>query len=122
MKKILIVEDHEMNRILLRDLMQMHGYGTMESVTAEDGIRLVQEQKPDLILMDIQLPGMDGLTATRQLKSQPETKSIPVIVITSFAMEHDKQRALSSGCDAYMPKPVDTRKLPQLVAELLNKQ
>lgn len=122
MKKILIVEDHELNRILLRDIMQMHGYETLESITAEDGMRLAREQKPDLILMDIQLPGINGLTATRQLKSDPETKNIPVIVVTSFAMEYDKQRALSSGCDAYMSKPVDTRKLPLLVEELLNKQ
>ncbi len=72
--------------------------------------------------MDIQLPGINGLTATKQLKSDTETKNIPIVVVTSFAMEYDKQRALSSGCDAYMSKPVDTRKLPLLVAELLNKQ
>lgn len=122
MKKILIIEDHALNRILLRDIMQMHGHETLESVTAEDGLRIAEEQKPDLILVDIQLPGMDGLTATRRLKSDPQTKHIPVIVITSFAMEYDKQRALSSGCDAYMPKPIDTRKLPELVAELLEKK
>lgn len=122
MKKILIIEDNEANRILLRDLMQMRGYEVIDRITAEDGIKTAEEQNPDLILMDVQLPGMDGLTATRQLKSDPKTKHIPIIVVTSFAMEYDKKKALEAGADNYASKPIDTRKLPMLVQELLAKK
>lgn len=121
MKRILIIEDHELNRILLRDLMQMHGYEVIDRITAEDGIKTAAERNPDIILMDVQLPGMDGLTATRQLKSDPKTKHIPIIVVTSFAMEYDKKKALDAGADDYAPKPIDTRRLPKIVEELLNK-
>lgn len=106
MKRILIVEDNEKNLKLFRSLLNSQGYETVEARDGEEGIRLAKDQKPDLILMDIQMPVMDGVTATRILKENPETKDIPVIALTSYAMKGDRERFLSEGFVEYIAKPI----------------
>lgn len=102
---VLIVEDNEKNRKLIRDLLQAKRYLTIESETAEEGLRLAEERKPALVLMDIQLSGMDGITAMKQLKAMPATRTIPVMAITASAMTHNRETMLSEGFDGYQPKP-----------------
>ena len=104
---ILIVEDNEKNRKLIRDLLQVKGYQTIESETAEEGLRLAEEKSPALILMDIQLSGMDGITAMKQLKATPSTKKIPIIAITASAMTHNRETMLAEGFDSYQTKPLN---------------
>ena len=106
---ILIIEDNEKNRKLVRDVLQVKGYKTIESETAEEGLRLAAEQSPALILMDIQLPGMDGITAMKQLKADPNTKSIPIIAITASAMTHNRTTMLAEGFDGYQTKPISLK-------------
>ena len=103
---ILIIEDNEKNRKLCRDVLQVKGYRTIESETAEVGLDLARGQTPDLILMDIQLPGMDGITAMRQLKADAQTKSIPIIAITASAMTNNRTSMLAEGFDGYQTKPI----------------
>jgi CheY-like chemotaxis protein len=103
---ILIIEDNEKNRKLMRDVLQVKGYKTIETETAEDGIKLAIEQLPALILMDIQLPGMDGITALKQLKANTTTKSIPVIAVTASAMTYKGQTMLAEGFDGYQSQPI----------------
>jgi CheY-like chemotaxis protein len=102
---ILIIEDNEKNRKLIRDLLKAKGYQTIESETAEGGIKLAEETKPALILMDIQLSGMDGITAMKQLKAAPATRTIPVMAITASAMTHNRESMLAEGFDGYQTKP-----------------
>jgi len=106
---ILIVEDNEKNRKLLRDVLQFKGYRTLETETAEEGIRLAQESQPALILMDIQLPGIDGITALKQLRADPRTKKIPVIAVTASAMTHNRETMLAEGFDGYQTKPISLK-------------
>ena len=106
---ILIIEDNEKNRKLARDVLQVKGYRTIESETAEEGLNLALEQSPALILMDIQLPGIDGITALKQLRAEPKTKSIPVIAITASAMTHNRQTMLAEGFDGYQTKPISLK-------------
>ena len=106
---ILIVEDNEKNRKLARDLLQVKGYKTIESETAEEGLKLAVEKSPALILMDIQLPGMDGITAMKQLKADPKTKSMPVIAITASAMTYNRQTMMAEGFDGYQTKPINLK-------------
>ena len=106
---ILIVEDNEKNRKLVRDVLQVKGYQTIESETAEEGIKLALEKSPALILMDIQLPGIDGITALKQLRADARTKGIPVIAITASAMTHNRQTLLAEGFDGYQTKPIALR-------------
>jgi two-component system cell cycle response regulator DivK len=103
---ILIIEDNEKNRKLCRDVLQVKGYKTIESETAEEGLKLALEQSPDLILMDIQLPGIDGITAMKQLKAGPNTQSIPIIAITASAMTNNRTSMLAEGFDGYQTKPI----------------
>src|SRR5215470_5511306 len=103
---ILIIEDNEKNRKLARDVLQVKGYRTLETETAEEGLKLAAEQSPTLILMDIQLPGMDGITALKQMHSDPKTKNILVIAITASAMTHNRQTMLAEGFDGYQTKPI----------------
>ena len=103
---ILIIEDNEKNRKLCRDVLQVKGYRTVEAETAEDGLKLAVEQSPALILMDIQLPGMDGITAMKQLKGDPKTQSIPIVAITASAMTNNRQAMLAEGFDGYQTKPI----------------
>lgn len=109
---ILIVEDNERNLKLLRDVLGAFGYRILEARSAEDALLLAREERPQLVLMDIQLPGMDGLAALRKLRAAPETTATPVIAVTAFAMKHDRERLLSAGFDGYLEKPVDVRELP----------
>ena len=106
---ILIIEDNEKNRRLARDVLQVKGYQTIESETAEEGLKLALEKSPALILMDIQLPGMDGITAMKQLKADPKTKSIPIIAITASAMTHNRTTMLAEGFDGYQTKPISLK-------------
>jgi two-component system, cell cycle response regulator DivK len=106
---ILIIEDNEKNRKLARDVLQVKGYQTIESETAEDGLELALEKSPAVILMDIQLPGIDGITALKQLRAEPKTRSIPVIAITASAMTHNRQTMLAEGFDGYQTKPISLK-------------
>ena len=106
---VLIIEDNEKNRKLVRDVLQVTGYKTIEAETAEAGLKLALEQSPALILMDIQLPGMDGITALKQLKVEPKTKSIPVIAVTASAMSYKRQTMLAEGFDGYQTKPISLK-------------
>src|SRR5256885_15734158 len=102
---ILIVEDNEKNRKLVRDVLQHRGYRTLEAETGEDGVRLAREHHPALILMDIQLPGIDGIAALGQLRSDPATRAVPVIAVTASAMTHDRQKIMAAGLRGYPAEP-----------------
>lgn len=115
---ILIVEDNDKNLKLTRDVLQFKGYRTLEAGTAEAGLALAQAQQPNLILMDIQLPGVDGITALRQLRADPRTASIPVIALTAFAMKDDRERFLAAGFDGYLDKPINVKEFPEQVRRL----
>ena len=118
---ILIIEDNEKNRKLIRDLLQVKGYQTIESETAEDGLKLAEEKTPALILMDIQLPGMDGITAMKQLKAAPKTNRIPIVAITASAMTHNRQTMLAEGFDGYQTKPLSLKEFLGEVKRLITK-
>ena len=118
-EKILIVEDNPMNLELATDLLEAAGYVVIQAGTAEDGIELARAESPDLILMDISLPGMDGLEATGVLKQDPATKGITVIAMTAHAMRGDEEKALAAGCAGYITKPIDTREFPKAVARFI---
>jgi two-component system, cell cycle response regulator DivK len=111
-ERVMIVEDNERNIKLLRDLLGAHGYRTIEARSAEDAIALVPSERPQLVLMDIQLPGMDGVAALRELRAMPETAATPVVAVTAFAMKDDRERLLAAGFDGYVEKPIDVRELP----------
>ena len=106
---ILIIEDNEKNRKLVRDVLNVKGYKTIESETAEEGLKLAIEKSPRLILMDIQLPGMDGITALKRLRIDAETKSIPVIAVTASAMNYNRIAMLAEGFDGYQTKPISVK-------------
>lgn len=108
--KILIIEDNALNMKLASSLLEITGYETLQADNAESGIAVAKKEIPDLILMDIQLPGMDGVAATKLLKEEKLTKDIPIIAMTSFAMKGDKERMKEIGFDAYIPKPFDYKK------------
>ena len=120
-KLILIIEDNDKNRKLIRDVLQVKGYQTIESETAEEGLKLAEEKTPALILMDIQLSGMDGITAMKQLKAAPRTNRIPIVAITASAMTHNRQTMLAEGFDGYQTKPLSLKEflgeLERLIAE-----
>ena len=117
--RILIVDDNPVNLKLATDVLEMEGYAVEKAVDAEQAQEMLKSARPDLILMDIALPGMDGLTLTRKLKADERLKDVPVVAMTAFAMKGDEQKALAAGCDGYITKPIDTRKLPQQVAAYL---
>ena len=117
--RILIVDDNSVNLKLATDVLEMEGYAVEKAVDAEQAQELLKRSTPDLILMDIALPGMDGLTLTRKLKADERLKHVPVVAITAFAMKGDEQKALDAGCNGYITKPIDTRKFPQQVAAFL---
>lgn len=116
---ILIIEDNEKNRKLCRDVLQVKGYRTIESETAEAGVELARSQAPALILMDIQLPGMDGITAMKQLKADPNTQSIPIIAITASAMTNNRTAMVAEGFDGYQTKPITLKDFLGEVERLL---
>jgi two-component system cell cycle response regulator DivK len=121
MARILIIEDNPANLKLAAMLLNKAGHSTLNAVDAETGLALATAGAPDLILMDIQLPGMDGLTATMRLKQNPATANIPVIAVTALAMKEDAARARAAGCDAYISKPLRYRELYAVIDELLAK-
>jgi len=114
-KTILIVEDNENNSCLLKDILLYYGYQVAVASDGQEGVALARELIPDLILMDIQMPGLDGATATGILKQTPETRGIKIIALTSFAMSGDQEKFMESGFDGYLTKPINTRELPGLV-------
>ena len=118
-KQILVVEDQEDNRRILRDLLASAGYEMIEAVTGEEGVALAAARRPDLILMDIQLPGLDGYEATRRIKGDPALRAIPVIAVTSYALSGDDRKAFEAGCDAYVTKPFSPRQLLATIREHL---
>ena len=119
---ILIIEDNEKNRKLVRDVLQVKGYRTIETETAEEGLKLASEQPLALILMDIQLPGMDGITALKQLKAEAKTKSIPVIAVTASAMTYNRQTMMAEGFDGYQAKPISLKDFLGEIGRVLVRQ
>ena len=119
---ILIVEDNPRNLKLIRDILQFRGYTTLEAETGEAGVTLARERQLALILMDVQLPGMDGRAAMKALKADPSTQKIPIITMTAFAMKGDKESLLADGFDGYISKPINTKEIPQLVERYLDGQ
>ena len=118
-KRILVVDDNPRNLKLAFDVLEDAGYEVVEAVNAEEAQSMIDRNLPDLILMDIALPGMDGLTLTRKIKANERTKHIRIIALTAFAMKGDDQKALAAGCDGYITKPIDIHQLPLQVAEIL---
>ncbi len=116
---ILIVDDNPVNLKLARVLFTTEGYDVRTATDAQEALAVLETFRPRLILMDIQLPGMDGLELTRRLKSDPLTRNVIIVAVTAYAMKGDEERALSAGCDGYVPKPIDTHVLPDVVAEYL---
>ena len=120
--KILIVEDNENNLVLLRDCLSFLGYEIIAAADGREGVAVARESMPDLILMDIQMPGMDGLTACGILKGNPLTSGLKIVALTSFAMEGDKEKFLAAGFDGYLSKPISTRELPGLMRQWLKEE
>jgi two-component system cell cycle response regulator DivK len=118
-KRILVVEDHEDNRQILRDLLEHAGYDMIEAEDGEQALRAAASHRPDIILMDIQLPMLDGYEAARRLKSDPNLNAIPIIVITSYALSGDEEKAYAAGCDAYVAKPYDPIALLKTIRQYL---
>jgi two-component system, cell cycle response regulator DivK len=118
---ILLVEDNDKNRKLVRDVLTVKGYRLVEAENGEDGVRLALEHHPALILMDIQLPGINGIEALRRLRADTATSAIPVIAVTASAMTHDRQAIMAAGFDAYQSKPISVRPFIDLVREVLDR-
>jgi two-component system cell cycle response regulator DivK len=116
---ILIIEDNEKNRRLVRDVLQFKGYQTIESETGEEGVDLARSRQPALVLMDIQLPGIDGITALQRLRDDPATRGIRVMAVTASAMTQDRQTILAAGFDGYQSKPINVKAFLEAVQELL---
>ena len=116
---ILIIEDNERNLKLVRDVLQFNGFQTAEARSAEDGLALASANPPDLVLLDLQLPGIDGMEAFRQLRGSPPTAAIPVVAVTALAMKDDRERVLRAGFDGYLEKPISVRTLPDQVRAFL---
>jgi two-component system cell cycle response regulator DivK len=119
-KRILVVEDHEDNRKILRDLLTSAGYEIVEALTAGEGVAAAEAHRPALILMDIQLPDFDGYEATRQIKANPSLIAIPIIAVTSYALNGDDVKAYAAGCDAYVSKPYSPRMLLAKIREFID--
>jgi two-component system cell cycle response regulator DivK len=120
MKLILIIEDNDKNLKLVRDVLQVKGYATVEAGNAEDGIALARERKPDLVLMDIQLPGMSGIDAIGVLRADPATAAIPVVAVTASVMPQDRNKITEAGFDAYVGKPINLKEFLDTVRSMLD--
>ena len=118
-RTVLVVDDHEDNRRILRDLLRSAGYDIVEATTGEDGVAAARTRTPDLILMDIQLPGIDGYEATRRIKADEALRRIPLIVVTSYALSGDDAKAMAAGADAYVAKPFSPRAMLAKIREYL---
>jgi len=121
-ERVLIVDDNPINMKLVAFILSSRGYDVRTAVDADAALAALASFLPDLILMDLQLPGMDGLELTRRLRSEPRTRDVVVVAVTAYAMKGDEEKARDAGCDGYITKPIDTRKLPGQVAELLAKE
>ena len=119
---ILVVEDNDKNRKLVRDVLTFKGYEVIESETGEEGVRLAQERRPSLILMDIRLPGIDGVEALRRLRAEETTRGIPVMAMTASVMSEDRQKIVGAGFDAYQSKPINVTEFVAAVAQLLERR
>ncbi len=119
--RILVVDDNPTNLKLACDVLEMDGYEVERAMDANEAVAVINKTQLDLILMDIELPGTDGLTLTRMLKADKATKHIPIVALTAFAMKGDDQKALQAGCEGYIIKPIDTRRFPNQVAEFLER-
>ncbi|MCA1646102.1 MAG: response regulator [Chloroflexi bacterium] len=119
-KSIFIIDDHPVNLELAKVLLVLEGYEVHTAGDAEAALLVLPELRPDLILMDVQLPGMDGLELARRLKADPLHKNARIVALTAYAMKGDEEKALSAGCDGYLSKPIDTRTFPKTVASFLN--
>jgi two-component system, cell cycle response regulator DivK len=117
--RILVVEDNPKNLKLVRDVLQFSGYEVIEATSGEDGVRLAASEQPDLILMDLQLPGIDGAEALRRIRAGEQTRAVPVVAVTAFAMDDDRQNAFDSGFTGYVEKPISVRRLPQQIRDFL---
>jgi two-component system cell cycle response regulator DivK len=113
--RILHVEDNPANRMIVRDLLEFRGYQVVDVMDGEEALAATERERPDLILMDIQLPRISGLEATRRIKAREDLRGIPIVAVTSFALSGDDQRAFAAGCDAYIAKPYKTRELLELI-------
>ena len=118
---ILIVEDNPKNLKLVRDTLQVKGYRTIEAGTGEEGVRLAREQHPALVLMDIQLPGISGVEAFRQLRADPATRAIPVVAVTASVMAQERQKVMAAGFDGFQGKPISVRELLETVRQILDR-
>jgi two-component system cell cycle response regulator DivK len=118
-KTILVIEDHEDNRRIMRDLLTSSGYEVIEAVSGEEGVTAADTHRPDLILLDIQLPGIDGYEVARRIKANPDLHKIPIIAVTSYALSGDDVKAFEAGCNAYVTKPFSPRKLLAQIREYL---
>jgi two-component system cell cycle response regulator DivK len=118
-RKVLIVEDNPINMKLATEILRRSGYTVLEAADAVDGIRIAKEAQPDLVLMDIQLPGMDGLTATKMLKGDDKTRHIKVVALTAFAMKGDEERMIEAGCDGYVSKPIRYKEFLETVSSFV---
>jgi len=119
---VLIVEDNDKNRKLVRDVLTFKGYTTVEAETGEAGVRLAKERRPSLVLMDIRLPGIDGLETLRQLRAEPTTRDIPIMALTASVMSEDRQRIVRAGFDAYQSKPIAVNDFVAAAAQLLERR
>lgn len=119
-KRILVVEDNELNMKLFHDLLEAHGYDVLQTRDGMEALKVVRAEKPDLILMDIQLPEVSGLEVTKWIKEDDEVKHIPVIAVTAFAMKDDESKILDGGCDAYIPKPISVSNFIETVRKFVD--
>lgn len=120
-KTILVVEDNEQNRTLLKDILEYYGYLVIEAANGADGVARAREHLPDLILLDIQMPVMNGFAVLRALRDDPAGRGVPVIALTSFAMKGDREKIMAAGFQGYIAKPIDTRELPKMVEGFLER-
>ena len=121
-RKILVVEDNPQNMKVVLMTLKPHGYTLFQATDGEEALKVAISDNPDLIIMDVQIPKMDGLEVIRKLRQMPAFSQVPIIAVTAYAMKGDEEKAREAGCDAYLTKPVNTRQLPQIVAEMLSKQ
>ena len=119
---VLVVDDNPTNLKLISVLLRTQGYSVRTATSADEAWISLQEQLPDLVLMDVQLPGTDGLSFTRRLRAEPAMRDLRIAALTAYAMPEDRQRALDAGCDAYIAKPIDTRQFPELIRGLIGQR
>lgn len=119
MTKVLLVEDNYMNKVLVKEILTLNGYEIVEAKSGAEAVRLTATERPDIVLMDIQLPEMDGITATRIIKADERNRAVPVLALTASAMKGDEEKILSKGFDGYLAKPIDVKKLISMIKDVL---